>query len=78
VKILIGITQEPEETKQYLSQRYGAAGCLTEFGPFGSMVDALNWLVYLKSIIGEFEEIIPSHQTGGDGIWYGFAYENKV
>lgn len=78
MKILIGITQEPAKSKEYINQHYGSAGTLTEVGPFLSMVDALNWLVYLKSVIGEFEEIIPQQQSGLDAVWYGFAYEDSA
>ncbi|SHO49604.1 hypothetical protein [Desulfopila aestuarii] len=74
--ILIGITQEPAKAKEYLEGQYGDIGGLTEVGPFLSMVDALNWLVYLKSLIWDFEEIIPQNQSGKDQLWYGFTYEN--
>ncbi|WP_419174821.1 hypothetical protein [Desulfosediminicola sp.] len=76
MKIIIGITQEPAKLKEFLFQHYGQSGSLTEVGPFLSKMDALNWLVYLKSVIGEFEEIIPELQSGKDSIWYGFAYES--
>lgn len=73
--ILIGITQEPAKAKEYIEDQYGANGALTEIGPFLSMVDALNWLVYLKSLIWDFEEFIPRQQSGKDNPWYGITYE---
>jgi len=76
VTILIGITQEPAKAKDYIEDQYGDIGALTEVGPFLSMVDALNWLVYLKSLIWDFEEVIPQQQSGKDKLWYGFTYEN--
>lgn len=75
MKIIIGITQEPEKTKEFIYLHHGTTGALTEVGPFVSKVEALNWLVYLKSVIGDFEEIIPELQSGKEAIWYGFAYE---
>jgi hypothetical protein len=75
VKILIGVTKEPERIKDYLSQHHGQAGTLTEVGPFPSRVDALNWLVYLKSRIGNFQEIISASQVGEDELWFGFTFE---
>ncbi len=75
MKIIIGITQEPEKFKEFVTLQYGETGTLTEVGPFKSKIDALNWLVYLKSLIGDFEEIIPDLQSGKDAIWSGFTYE---
>ena len=78
MKILIGITQEPAQTREFIYQHHGETGSYTEVGPFLSRMDALNWLVYLKSVIGNFEEIIPQLQSGKEAIWYGFAYEIKI
>jgi hypothetical protein len=75
VKIIIGITQEPGKLKEYVTQHYGETGSLTEVGPFLSKIEALNWLVYLKSVIGNIDEIIPKRQSEQEAIWYGFTYE---
>ncbi len=75
MKILIGVTKEPKRIKEYLENHHGQNGTLTEIGPFLSRLDALNWLVYLKSRIGDFEEIIPGLQSGDDDVWYGFTFE---
>ncbi len=75
MKIIIGITQEPAKLKDFVSQHYGEAGSLTEVGPFLSKIEALNWLVYLKSVIGNIDEIIPERQSVQEAIWYGFTYE---
>jgi len=75
MKIIIGITQEPKKIKGLLSVYHGKTESLTEIGPFVSEVEALNWLVYLKSRIGEIEEIIPELQTSTDALWYGFTFE---
>jgi len=75
MKILIGVTKEPEEMKHYLYQHHGQDGTLTEVGPFVSRLDALNWLVYLKSRIGNFQEITPTAQTGENDLWFGFTFE---
>ena len=78
VKIYMGVTKEPERIKDYLCQHHGQNGTLTEIGPFVSRLDALNWLVYLKSQIGEFEEIIPRDQGGMQDLWYGFTFERPT
>ena len=78
MKIIIGVTKEPEKIKEYLSQHDGQDGTLTEIGPFVSRLDALNWLVYLKSQIGNFEEIIPELQSGKHPLWYGFTFEQAT
>lgn len=78
LKILIGVTKEPEQIKTYLSKYHGQKETLTEVGPFVARVDALNWLVFLKSRIGNFEEIIPEVHGEQDGVWYGFTFEQET
>ena len=75
MKIIIGITQEPKKIKELLPKYDGKEGSLTEIGPFVSKLEALNWLVYLKSRIADIEEIIPQQQSSKDAIWYGFTFE---
>lgn len=75
MKIIIGVTREPERLKEYLSKHHGQDGTLTEIGPFVSRIDALNWLVYLKSRMANFEEIIPDLQSHKKALWYGFTFE---
>lgn len=75
MKIYIGITQEPKKIEELLTLHNGATRSVTEVGPFVSKLEALNWLVYLKSRIGDFEEIIPKLQSGKEAIWYGFTFE---
>lgn len=75
MKIVIGITQEPERSAEYLSRKYGESGSMTEIGPFRSKQDALDWLLYLKGEIGDVEELIPEQRSDNEQIWYGFAFE---
>ena len=75
MKILIGVTKNPGKVKDYLKQHHGQDDTLTEVGPFASRMEALNWLVYLKSRIGHFQEIIPASQVGDDELWFGFTFE---
>lgn len=78
MKILIGVTKEPEKIKDYLYLHHGQDGTLTEIGPFISRLDAMNWLVYLKSRIGHFEEIIPNNPSDKETLWYGFTFEQET
>lgn len=73
MKIVIGITQEPQQILDTLSEAEKVT--LTEIGPFVSKIEAANWLDFLKSQIGEFEEILAENQTGNEAIWYGFTFE---
>ncbi len=75
MKIIIGVTREPEKIRHYIDDHYGQKGTLTELGPFLSRLDALNWLTYLKSRIRHCEEIIPDLQSDTEAVWYGFTYE---
>lgn len=75
VKIYMGVTREPEKINEYLTNHCGIKETLTEIGPFVSRLDALNWLVYIKSSISHFQEIIPSSQSGKNSPWYGFTFE---
>lgn len=77
MKIYIGITQEPAKAKEYIEQHLENSGCFTEFGPFLSLLDAHNWLTYLKSLIGEFEEIDPDYRREGDDLWFGYTFEQQ-
>lgn len=78
MKIIIGITDEPEKIQNYLSLCHGKDGTLTEIGPFVSWLDASNWLVFLKSRIANFEEIIDGPHTNRQDIWYGFTFEQAT
>ncbi len=75
MEIIIGVTQEPEKIREYVSQHHGDNGTLTEVGPFLTTLDALNWLAYLKSMISDFQEIIPAPKRNQDSLWYGFTFE---
>lgn len=77
MKFIIGITQEPSKLEEFVFQQYGETAPLTEVGPFLTKLEALNWLTYLKSVIGNFEEIIPEQGSTQDAIWYGFTYEKR-
>jgi hypothetical protein len=75
VKIYIGITQNPTKAKEYIEQLQESTGCFTEFGPFLSMLEAQNWLVYLKSLVPDFEEVTPETSFGDEDMWFGYTYE---
>ncbi|TKB11695.1 hypothetical protein [Desulforhopalus sp. IMCC35007] len=78
MKIMIGVTREPEKIKDYLCEHRGLHGTLIEIGPFVSRMEAFNWLVYLKSRIGSFQEIYPETKANGQSLWYGFTFEQPA
>jgi hypothetical protein len=78
VKIIIGITQDPSEIGECLSRYHGEKQSLTELGPFISRVEAINWLAYLKSRIGNFKEIYPTADEDKEAVWYGFTFEQQT
>lgn len=75
MKIIIGITRNPESIGELVGQRRGSKSSLTEIGPFVSKREALNWLEYLKNRIGDFEEIVAAQEPGNEAVWYGFTFE---
>jgi hypothetical protein len=78
VKIIIGITQDPEKIEDCISRYHGDKQSLTELGPFVSRVEAVNWLAYLKSRIGDFEEIYSGEEENKEAVWYGFTFEQQT
>ena len=78
MKIIIGITQDPAQIEDCISRYHGEKQSLTELGPFVSRVEALNWLVFLKSRIANFEEIYPGAAKGDEAVWYGFTFEQQT
>jgi hypothetical protein len=75
VKIVIGITQDPEKIQVVFSEYKGKPGSLTEVGPFVSKEDVLKWLNCLKGKIGDIEEIKTEQELSIEAVWYGFTFE---
>lgn len=75
MKIVIGIIQDPKKIEGLISQHQGKIGSLTEVGPFVSQKEALIWLDFLKSKIGDIEEISYEHESPTETVWYGFTFE---
>jgi len=78
VKIIIGITQDPAHIEDSISRYTGEKHSLTELGPFVSRTEALDWLVFLKSRIGNFEEIHADAVKNDEAVWYGFTFEQRL
>ncbi len=75
MKIVIGITQNPEKIQSIFSQYLGKPGSLTEVGPFVSKEEVLKWLNCLKGKIGDIEEIDTEQELITETVWYGFTFE---
>jgi len=72
---MIGITQELSEIESIITLNKGDSSSLTEVGPFLSEKDALSWLSFLKSRIGDIREIYSKPDPHKGSVWYGFTFE---
>ena len=73
--VLIGITQSPEKTEDYICMEYKGVGTRTIVGPFGSPEQASGWMHFMKVRADEYQEIAVPNQLGIENEWYGFAFE---
>ena len=73
--VLIGITQAPEKTEEYICMEYKGVGTRTIVGPFGSPEQASGWMHFMKVRADGYQEIEVPVQSGTEHEWYGFAFE---
>lgn len=76
MKILIGITQDVEATKNKLSAQYKGLGTSTEAGPFKTRDEALNWQNFMMNRRENYVEIKTSSPSGSEAYWFGITVEN--
>jgi len=76
MKILIGITQDVEATKNKLSTQYKGLGTSTEAGPFKTKDEALNWKNFMINRRDIYVEIKTSAPSGSEAYWFGITVES--
>lgn len=77
MKILIGITQDLQATKQTLAAQYKNLGASTEAGPFITKEEALNWMAFMMKRRDNYEEIKAQslETSAGETLWFGITVE---
>jgi hypothetical protein len=71
--ILIGITQNPDETVENLRTEFTGLGIEAIVGPFISSDDASSWMKFMMKRTEDYEKIsVPSDDAKND-YWYGFT-----
>ena len=74
--VLIGITQEPEETAKHFSAKYKEAQDTTNIvGPFWSAEEASNWMEFIKARTDDYEHVLNGSPFSDTKYWYGFTCE---
>lgn len=74
--VLVGITQEPDETAQHFSVKYKEAReTLAIVGPFHSAEEASDWMEFIKSRLDDYEHVLNSSPFLHKRYWYGFTCE---
>lgn len=77
MKMLIGITQDSQETAKNICKENEGVTLSSEVGPFSSVDDASSWMKFMEDRFEKFEEL--AMPAGGDkgGLWYGVTFVSK-
>lgn len=75
MKVLIGITQGLEQTRNFITREFGETGIITEIGPFRSFEDASRWEHYMTTRAGGYEQLTMPPSIPSDSFWYGITLE---
>ena len=76
MKILIGITQDVEATKDTLSAQYNDLGISTEAGPFKTQAEAVNWQSFMMNRRDNYVEIKTPSPSRSEAYWFGITVES--
>jgi hypothetical protein len=76
MKILIGITQDLDATRNRLSTQYRGLGTSTEAGPFITKEEAINWQNFMMKRRDNYEEIKTQSTAAGGTHWFGITVES--
>lgn len=75
MKVLIGITQSVDATRQSISAQYKDLGTATEAGPFKTREEALNWQNFMMTRRNNYIEFKTASPTASEAYWYGITVE---
>lgn len=78
MKVLIGITQDLDSTKNDLTSNYQGLGTSTEVGPFKTKEAAEDWKKFMMTRRDNYKEIPPYATVHSNRGWFGFTFENPV
>lgn len=78
MKVLIGITQDPEQGATTMNKDFNGRTISSEVGPFASATDASKWMEFISSRADDFEvKELPAGSVT-DTPWYGITVEETV
>ncbi len=76
MKVLIGITQSLELTRDFVAREFGETGLTTDAGrPFLSLEGASRWEQFMMKRAEGCELLSMPRQTPDDSLWYGVTLE---
>jgi len=76
MKILIGITQNVDATKESITTQHKGLGASTEAGPFKTREEALNWQNFMMSRRDNYVEFKTASPTSSESYWFGITVES--
>jgi len=76
MKILIGITQNVDATKESITAQHKDLGTSTEAGPFKTREEALNWQNFMMNRRDNYVEFKTSSPVSSDAYWFGITVES--
>lgn len=76
MKILIGITQNVDATRQSITSQHRDLGTSTEAGPFKTREEALNWQNFMMNRRDNYVEFKTSSPTSSEAHWFGITVES--
>jgi len=76
MKILIGITQNLDATKESITTQYEGLGPATEAGPFKTREEAMNWQNFMMNRRDNYVEFKTASPANSDAYWFGITVEN--
>ncbi len=75
MKVLIGITQGLEQTRDFITREFRETGSATETGPFLSREEAFRWEQFMIERAEGCELLSLPQQPPEDSLWYGITLE---
>ncbi len=76
MKILIGITQNVDATKESITAQHNGLGTSTEAGPFKTREEALNWQNFMMNRRDNYVEFKTASPASSEAYWFGITVES--